>query len=50
MTVPMIAVKMHRFGKGCELNADYFRDGIGYLQAVENEIDSPTLFDFMQEV
>ena len=47
MTVPMTAVKMRRFGKGCELNADYFRDGVGYLQMVENEIDSPTLFDFI---
>ena len=47
MTVPMTAVKMRRFGKGCELNADYFRDGVGYLQMAENEIDSPTLFDFI---
>ena len=47
MTVPMTAVKMHRFGKGCELNADYFRDGVGYLQSAENEVDEPTLFDFM---
>lgn len=47
MTVPMTAVKMHRNGKGCELNTDYFRDGVGYLQAAENEVDEPTLFDFM---
>lgn len=47
MTVPMTAVKMHRKGKGCELNPDYFRDGVGYLQAAENEVDEPTLFDFM---
>lgn len=49
MTVPMTAVKMHRNGKGCELNQDYFRDGVGYLQAAENEVDEPTLFDFMKE-
>lgn len=48
MTVPMMAVKMHRFGKGCELNPDYFRDGVGYLQSEENEVDSPTLFDFLE--
>lgn len=48
MTVPMSAVKMHRKGKGCELNPDYFRDGVGYLQSAENEIDEPTLFDFME--
>lgn len=50
MTVPMTAVKMHRNGKGCELNPDYFWDGVGYLQAAENEVDEPTLFDFMPEV
>lgn len=50
MTVPMTAVKMHRNGKGCELNPDYFRDGVGYLQAAEDEVDEPTLFDFMPEV
>lgn len=48
MTVPMSAVKMHRKGYGIELNPDYFRDGVGYLQAAEDEIDAPTLFDFME--
>lgn len=47
MTVPMTAVKMHRYGYGVELNSDYFRDGVGYLQEAENEIETPTLFDFM---
>lgn len=47
MTVPMMAVKMGRYGKGCELNADYFRDGVGYMQAAEDEIEAPTLFDFI---
>lgn len=50
MTVPMTAIKMHRKGKGCELNPDYFRDGAGYCQNAEDEIDAPTLFDFMPEV
>ena len=49
MTVPMTAVKMHRKGYGCELNPDYFRDGVGYLQEAENEVDAPTLFDFIKE-
>lgn len=48
MTVPMTAVKMGRHGYGCELNSDYFRDGVGYLQAAEDEIETPTLFDFMK--
>ena len=47
MTVPMTAVKMHRYGIGIELNPDYFRDGVGYLKAAEEEIDVPTLFDFL---
>lgn len=50
MTVPMTAVKIGRYGKGCELNPDYFRDGVGYLQAAENEMDELTLFDFMPGV
>lgn len=48
MTVPMMAVKMGRRGYGCELNEDYFRDGVGYCQAAEEEIEAPTLFDFME--
>lgn len=47
MTVPMTAVKMGRKGYGIELNEDYFRDGAGYLQAAEEEIETPTLFDFI---
>ena len=49
MTVPMTAVKMNRRGYGCELNPDYFRDGVGYMQSAEDEVDEPTLFDFIGE-
>lgn len=49
MTVPMTAVKMGRRGYGIELSTDYFRDGVGYLQEAENELEVPTLFDFMDE-
>lgn len=45
MTVPVTAVKMGRKGLGCELNVDYFRDGVGYLKAAEAEVGVPTLFD-----
>ncbi len=48
MTVPYMAVKMHRYGIGCELSADYFRDGVGYLEEIESKVDAPTLFDFME--
>ena len=47
MTVPMTAVKMKRRGYGIELNEDYFRDGVGYLQQAEEERETPTLFDFL---
>ena len=47
MTVPIVAVDMGRKGYGIELNPDYFRDGVGYLQAAEMEMETPTLFDFM---
>ncbi len=50
MTVPMTAVKMKRKGYGIELNPDYFRDGVGYLQAAEAEMETPTLFDLFPEV
>lgn len=47
-TVPMTAIKMKRFGMAVELNADYFRDGVGYCKAEEDEIDTPTLFDYLE--
>lgn len=50
MTVPERAVRAGRYGIGCELNADYFRDGVGYLQAADAEATMPTLFDFLPEM
>ena len=47
MTVPYTAVKMDRRGAGIELNSDYFRDGLGYLQEAEDARDVPTLFDLI---
>ncbi len=48
MTVPECAVRMGRYGIGCELNTGYFRDGVGYLKAAEMNVGMPTLFDFME--
>ena len=45
MSVPYMAVKMGRYGVGIELNNEYFRDGVGYLKAEEEKINTPTLFD-----
>lgn len=47
MTVPVTAVKMKRKGYGIELNSDCFRDGVGYLKDAEDELETPTLFDFI---
>lgn len=48
MTVPYMAVKMGREGWGNELNADYFRDGLGYLKEADAERDVPTLLDYLE--
>lgn len=48
MTVPYIAIKMRRFGRGVELNPGYFRDGVHYCQAAERELLTPTLFDVLE--
>lgn len=45
----MTAVKMGRYGVGSELNDGYWKDSIGYCEDAENEIESPTLFDFIGE-
>lgn len=42
------AIKIGRDYYGCELNPDYFRDGLGYLEQADNEAESPTLFDFFE--
>lgn len=47
-TVPKVAVDMGRRGIGTELNIDYFRDGVGYMQAAEAQVAAPTLFDLLE--
>ncbi len=47
-TVPLRAVIAGRRGLMTELNPDYFRDAVGYLDAEEAKIDTPTLFDLME--
>ena len=49
MTVPLCAMKRGRRGMATELNADYFRDGVGYLKAEEIKQSAPTLFDFLDD-
>lgn len=47
-TVPYVALKKGRKGKGVELNPDYFRDGVGYCESAEAEQGAPTLFDLLE--
>ncbi len=48
-TVPYRALKHGRKGRASELNPGYFLDGIKYLQAMEQEVATPTLFDTLGE-
>lgn len=48
-TVPLTAMKMKRYGMAVELNSEYFRDGVGYCKAEEEEQEFPTLFDMLED-
>jgi hypothetical protein len=48
-TVPYRALKLGRKGRASELNPGYFLDGIKYLQAMEQEISTPSLFDTLDD-
>ena len=48
MTVPYVALQLGRMAMASELNSDYFRDGIKYLQAIERKTDTPSLFDYIK--
>lgn len=47
-TVPYRALKLKRRGRASELNPGYFLDGIKYLQAMEREVSTPTMFDIFE--
>ena len=40
------AIKLGRHAIGTELNEDYWRDSVGYMEMAERDISMPTLFDF----
>lgn len=50
MTVPFRAIKLGRFGMGCELSPSYFADGAAYCRAAELEANVPTLFDTLETI
>lgn len=45
MTVPFIAIKLGRRGRGCELAPGYFADGATYCRQAELQMSTPALFD-----
>ncbi|HEY3718315.1 MAG TPA: DNA methyltransferase [Jatrophihabitantaceae bacterium] len=45
MTVPYCAVKLGRVGIACELNPDYWRDGVAHVEAQAAGASTPSLFD-----
>jgi DNA-directed RNA polymerase subunit RPC12/RpoP len=49
MTVPYRALKLGRRGYGVELNPESYRDGVRYLEAIEQEVESASLFDIIEE-
>lgn len=48
-TVAMMALRLGRKGRICELNPDYFKDSVGYLRAEEAKVEQPSLFDLLDQ-
>ncbi len=48
-TVPYCAVKLNRFGYSVELALDYYNASVQYLKSIEQEVNTPTLFDLMAQ-
>jgi len=47
-TVAARAVRLGRFGRGCELSAGYFTDAVYYCEAAEKKLATPSLFDLTE--
>jgi DNA modification methylase len=43
------ALEMGRGATSCELNPEYYNDGLFYLKSIEYRINVPTLFDLLNE-
>jgi len=48
-TVALIAMRLGRRGYTIELNTDYYRDAVNYLEAEDAKIEQPTLFDMLTD-
>jgi DNA modification methylase len=49
MSVPYRAILLGRYGRGVELNHDYFMDGLNYLRAAEQKVNAPSLMNFINK-
>lgn len=49
-TVPLIALRLDRRGRGVELNPGYWADSVKYLEAEEQKAAMPSLFDIDEQV
>ncbi|OZI09157.1 hypothetical protein BWI93_05270, partial [Siphonobacter sp. BAB-5385] len=47
MSVPYSAISLGRRGYACELNPEYFADGVKYCREAEYKRSVPTLFDLL---
>lgn len=47
-STPYQALKMGRKAKACELNSEYFADGVDYVNQMNYNLSVPTLFDMME--
>ena len=45
-TVPYVAMRRGRRGRGVELHGEYYRDSLVHLREAEREVTAPSLFDF----
>jgi len=50
MTTPYRALKLGRRGMATELNGNYFLNGVQYLRAMERDVNTPSMFDMLDEV
>lgn len=48
-TVPLLAVRMGRQGRGTELNGGYWLDSVKYLEAEERQHAMPSLLDLIED-
>jgi DNA modification methylase len=42
-----MALKLKRKAISCELNSEYFNDGVSYINAINYQVNMPTLFDML---